>query len=439
MSNALAIASVTSTLRYLLLSEIEPDVSGVAVTTKSPDKVRSNNQQEKNQINIFLYRTAANAAYRNSDIPTQTRNGETGQPPLALNLYYLISAYCQDEDDLVNHHLLARAMSILYDHAVLFPDDIKSALSASDLPLHDLYNQIEKVRITPSSLSLDEMSKLWTTFQTNYRISAYYEASVVLIDSTRPTKAPLPVLTYRFKDGGVDKGLLVQPDLMPPYPILTAAIPPNQQVSIQLGENLTLNGFRLDTDNPSFNLSNRYLREPAPTTLISRTATQIIIKLTDDPNKWVAGFYTVAVTFRPAGETTPIKDRTTNEISFSLAPQIKTIAALRDGSGDVTIQVTCNPKLRSGQRATLFLSDRGDGATILPISNQEIIAKPLSVQIEGAPIVQTNTLEFEVGNIPAGDYFVRSRLRIDGVDSLLLKNYVSVPPVFIDFQKLTIP
>jgi hypothetical protein len=41
------------------------------------------------------------------------------------------------------------------------------------------------VRVTLQPLSLEEMSRLWSTFQTQYRLSVAYEVSVVLIDSAR--------------------------------------------------------------------------------------------------------------------------------------------------------------------------------------------------------------------------------------------------------------
>ncbi len=57
--------------------------------------------------------------------------------------------------------------------------------------------------ITPLPQSVDELSKLWTAFQTNYRVSAAYEAAVVLIDSQAATRAPLPVLRRGPQDRGV--------------------------------------------------------------------------------------------------------------------------------------------------------------------------------------------------------------------------------------------
>ena len=42
-------------------------------------------------------------------------------------------------------------------------------------------------------MGTEEVSKLWSAFQSRYRPSAPYVASVVLIEAKRPTRAPLPV------------------------------------------------------------------------------------------------------------------------------------------------------------------------------------------------------------------------------------------------------
>jgi hypothetical protein len=47
----------------------------------------------------------------------------------------------------------------------------------------------------------------------------------------------------------------------------------------------------------------------------------------------------------------------------------------------------------------------------------------------------TGTLEFDVADAPVGEFFIR--VRIDGVDSLLVDRSVT-PPVFDPDQKVTI-
>ena len=94
MSNSMAIAAVTATLRNLLFQGVtaDPDLVDTTVTTQAPDQARDSNNNA-NQINLFLYQTEPSAAWRNMDMPRQVKLGETGRPPLGLNLYYLITAY----------------------------------------------------------------------------------------------------------------------------------------------------------------------------------------------------------------------------------------------------------------------------------------------------------------------------------------------------------
>lgn len=178
MSNSLAIAAVTTTLRNLISQGVAQELGSGIVTTQPPDKARENSDNG-NQINVFLYHILPNASWRTMDLPNRVKPGQTGQPPLALNLYYIITFYGKDNDDILAHRLLGKAMHILNDYAVLNPADIKISLGESDL-----HNQVERVRITLQSMSLEDVSKLWTTFQTQYRISAAYEVSVVLIESS---------------------------------------------------------------------------------------------------------------------------------------------------------------------------------------------------------------------------------------------------------------
>jgi hypothetical protein len=165
-------------------------LNGTVVTALPPDEAA--NLSHTRQVNLFLYQVSPNAAWRNMDMPRQTRPGESGQPLLPLTLYYLLTAYARENPEdtaFIGHRLLGRAMSILHDRPLLDKDEIQDAL-----PGNDLHKQVERVRLTLQPFSLEEMSKLWTAFQTQYRLSAVYEASVVLIESTRPARTPLPVL-----------------------------------------------------------------------------------------------------------------------------------------------------------------------------------------------------------------------------------------------------
>ena len=407
MSNPSAIAAVTSTLRNLLTSAAleDPELLDITVSTQSPGIARNGN--DANQLNLFLYSTAVDTAFSNTPMPGQSKNGESSMPPLALVLKYLITAYGRNNDDVNGHRLMGRSMSALHDHPLLGRSEIEAAL-----PDTDLHHQLERVRITHDFLSVDDMSKLWTSFQSEYRLSTGYEVSVVLIESTRPAKTPLPVL----RRGEDDRGVSAQGDLTPPFPAITEIILPERQTSALLGDTLRLNGHHLDGDAVTVRFSYPRLTNPVEiAALVDVGGGQISVQIPDDPVAWRAGFYSVDAVISKAGE----QNRATNLLPLPLAPQIMAIAPanpiVRDGSGDVTLTLTCSPQVSADQRVALLLGDR------------EVLA-------DDHP-VQTSTLTFTIEDAPLGRRYLR--LRVDGVDSLLVDRSVT-PPAFDSAMEVVI-
>jgi hypothetical protein len=458
MSNALAIAAVTATLSSLLQNVNQgTGLSGVSITAKPPDKARDGTG---NQINLFLYQVLLNAAWRNMDIPQRVRSGETGIPPLALNLYYMMTSYGDGNDDVLGHRLLGHAMSILYDHPLLGSQEIQAALPGN--LNSELQNQIERVRITFQPLSVEEIFRLWTGFQTQYRISVAYEVAVVLIESTRPVKTPLPVVTR----GPGDTGVTAQGNLTPPFPTIEAVVlphPPSALLPDNLSpidpdrNDLTLKGHDLlpgpdptkqagqQIDNTRTKvrfLNPRWLKpvDLSPKTGSTLTGNAVTVALPDDPANWPAGFYTVSLVYSDANGD---EVRTSNEVSFSLAPSILLDAptVTKDANGnisDVTIMLHCSPavqqtvqRIEQGmeftalqeQRVTFLFRDREVPFVFPPAPNPPTV--PIAFQ----------DLSFDLGVIPTGEYFVR--LRVDGVDSLLVDRTVT-PPQFDLSQKVVI-
>lgn len=409
MSNPLAIAAVTAALRNLLTQGLtaDSDLSDATVTMQPLDRARTNGNTA-NQVNVFLYHASPSGAWRNMDIPGRVRPGETAMPALGLNLYYLITAYGRDNDTKkpFSHHLLGRAISTLQDHPLLGADEIKTAL-----PNNDLWQQVERVRFTLQPFSLEEISKLWTGFQTQYRLSVAYEASVVLIDSGRPISAPLPVLTR----GQDDSGIVANANMIPPYPAIDDMTLPNQQTSALLGDDLTITGNHLDGDKVNVRFSNRRLLAPITVAAAKGgTDTQITVKIPTDPVNWPAGLYTLSVVVSRKGEP----DRATNELAFPLAPQITSAmpAKAKRNKNDATLTLTCSPEVRPEQQVALLLG---------------------SVEAKPDPLAtQSNSLSFTIRNAISGEYLVR--LRVDGSDSLLVDRSGSQPK-FNDTQKVKIP
>jgi hypothetical protein len=422
MSNEFAIAAVTRALRNLLNQIISADFNAVpsdtrptaeiSVTTLPLDKVR-NGDSSRNQVNLFLYHAEPNAAWRNMDMPRRVRPGESGHPPLALDLFYLITAYGQDDSELIAHLLLGMAISILHDHPLLSRAEIESALAASGL-----HQQIERIRINPQPVSLDETSKLWTGFQAEYRLSAAYQVSVVLIDSKRPTRTPLPVL----RRGSEDQGVFA---LAGPSPILRAINLPHHKPSAESGDILTIEGDNL-TGDLTLRLSNEHL--PGPINLVplpGGNEVEMQVQLPDTavdpqvPSQWAAGFYTLAAVVQRPG----LPAWTTNALSFALAPQVQSLspAAMPIGSLPAALTLTCIPQVRPEQNVALLFA------------NREIAPDSLTTPADPTAVT---TLTFTIDNVPAGEYV--ARLRVDGADSIPVIFDDTMPPQFDDDQKVTI-
>ena len=105
MSSALAIAGVTAVLRDLLNDGlINHNVSGllgstVTVSAVPPDRVVPANGTESTQLNLFLHQVTFNTGWRNHALPSRDGSGtqRLSNPPLALDLHYLVSAYSAEE------------------------------------------------------------------------------------------------------------------------------------------------------------------------------------------------------------------------------------------------------------------------------------------------------------------------------------------------------
>ncbi|MDN0075095.1 DUF4255 domain-containing protein [Crenobacter sp. SG2303] len=435
MSTALAIAGVTAVLRDLLNDGIiNHNVSGVVgntvtVSALPPDRVIPTNGVEGTQINLFLHQVTPNAAWRNEGLPSRDASGaqRLSNPPLALDLHYLISAY--GAEDLHAEILLGYAMQLLHETPVLARDAIRTALSPSPavgatLPpalraLADcgLADQFEQIRITPATMGSEEMSRLWTALQTHYRPTAAYQVSVVLIQSVLPTRMVLPVLSRGAVDpaSGRERGVVVQPNLLPPFPIIQTVSALGGEPMARLDDVVSLNGFHLDGSAREVLLENDRLGITQVLPASNNSAAGLLqfavpmARSADFP----AGLYRVSARLVRSGEADP---RQTNRLALVLVPQITglPVDVARDGAGTARFTLKFTPHLRPGQTVSLILDQR----EVMP----ETFVAP------------TNSLDFVVADAPVGKHL--ARLRIDGLDSPIIDRSKS-PPVFYN-QRINI-
>jgi hypothetical protein len=427
MSTALAIAGVTAVLRDLLndglINNNVNAVLGSAITVSAlpPDRVFPANGSEPTQLNLFLHQVTPNSGWRNEKLPSRDSSGRnrTRNPPLALDLHYLLSAY--GAHDLHAEILLGYAMQLLHEMPVLSRTAINTALNPSPplgagLPpeLQALANcgladQLEQIRITPEYLNTEEMSKLWTALQSHYRPTAAYVATVVLIESTLPASASLPVLSRGPVDpvSGRDHGAAVEPSLLAPLPTIQSIVPRTLQPAATVGGIVDVGGHHLDGTGATVLLTSQRMQIVAEAAVDSTTPASVTFTVPDLP----VGVYQLALRVVRPGESSP---RISNQLALVIGPKITTpfpIAVTRDDAGAATITVDFQPQSRLGQPISLLLGTR------------EVVAAP----IEAA----TGTLSFVVENAPSGDHLLR--LRVDGIESPIV-NRTATPPAFFDYR-----
>ncbi|MHC5725233.1 MAG: Pvc16 family protein, partial [Nostoc sp.] len=148
MSNVLSIATVTAVIKNLLENGLVSDaivasVGDVVVTALPPDKIQVGSD-ERAQINLFLYHVTQN---RNVDWISQeyrsrytTNNTNSTNPPLALDLHYVLTAY--GTKDFQAEILLGYAMQMLHKLPSITSETIENALkNAAETSSSSVFSQ----------------------------------------------------------------------------------------------------------------------------------------------------------------------------------------------------------------------------------------------------------------------------------------------------------
>ncbi len=231
MSDFLAAAGVTAVLRWMLRDAIASSGVDTAVgatptiSALPPDRIVVG-ATEIPQINIFMYHVSLNSGWRNVGVREFDSSGNrVSSPPLAIDLHFLLSAYGPNELD--GEILLGWAMQIIHEQAVLTGDLLQTALSAiagvagataedRHIGLSTLAEQAESIRLSPQSLSTEEVYRLWPAFNAHYRATAAYLATVVLIQRPRPMRSSLRVQTRNIVVQPLDRPVIedVSPGLI---------------------------------------------------------------------------------------------------------------------------------------------------------------------------------------------------------------------------------
>jgi hypothetical protein len=437
MSTALAIAAVTAVLKDLLNNglidhNVSASVGEVTVSALPPDRIDALEAElNKSRLNLFLYQVTPNVGWRNVGLPSHNGRGERiNNPPLALDLHYLLTAYGAEEFH--GEILLGYGMQLLHETPVLTREAIRISLApptpvvgGGGLPpamqalfTSDLAEQVEQIKIIPEALNTEELSNLWPAFQAKYRPTAAYQVSVVLIESRRSTRPALPVL---------ERHVHVIPFQHPVIEQLksqaSAGGPIMENQPILAGFNLVIAGRQLRGADTLVNVGGIEVK-PADGDV---TDSQIIVPIPGGLQAGVQGVQVIQRTLL-GSPPTPHRGFESNVAAFVLGPRLMEPIGLANLQGTGTelrsarVDLTVDPAVGDTQRVVLFLNE-----LIPPVSppgTDESKAQAYSFSAPSriplsppSPPGPSQTISIPISGVEAGDYLVR--IQVDGAESPL--------------------
>jgi len=398
MGNALSIAAVSRLLRQIVEGNIvryglDGYVGADVVVTAEPPL----DDPERVRLNLFLYRALESSGLRSQTMPTHDAVGRAiRRPTLALDLHYAVTAYA--EDDFQSELMLGCAMQALNETPVLDRALIHTILSqdtgANTLLDSRLAEQVDSIRIRHRNLSEDVFTRLWSAFHVPYRLTAFYEVSVVLMEGDAPTRAPMVVLRRPEPEAYSTLG---------PFTSTLARAEPETAITGQsvILHGLGLNGLDVEVEphhrDPTVELPPLSI----PATDASDTSVTFAV-----PASWPIGAYELRVTAEPPGGG---GRHPSSPSRFFVAPSITVTSVTRapNPPQQVTIELTVTPPILPGRPVALIVG---------------------SQSFAGSAIVEaTEQLTFNDLDLPIGP--AATRLVVDGIESPWLDRLATPPAV----------
>jgi len=177
MSDYKVLAEVGQSLINVLWQQIQADPDLVAlisnpslISLESPAE-HQENSSDTALLSVYLYRITEDP-YMKNRVSVEGTGGKVRKPPMALDLYYLITPLLKAPRD--QQIVLGKILQILYDRPTMQGTDLVGSLATSG----------DVVRAVFNTVPLQEVSWVWQALETPYRLSVTYTVRVTLLDST---------------------------------------------------------------------------------------------------------------------------------------------------------------------------------------------------------------------------------------------------------------
>ena len=397
MSNHLAIAAVTATLQRMLQVSVQEDVQGARVTTLRPKTLEAGNTETC--VNIYLYMVSPNT-YHGADTSVRRPKGELAKrTQAAFDLQYILSFHGNDAE-LEPQRMMGCVARTLQNALTITPEMIRDTSADPTLSFlagADLADQVEQISITPTEISVENLSKIWSVFfQTPYSLCSTYKCSVIFIEGEEPGVRALPVRERRHL-------------VMPFSPMVV------ERVISHRG------ALELIVADSTLLILGRGLHDPTTLVRIGKLEieaqdvkdSKLIFPLTSVPQGVLrAGVQSLQVVHPgPRSHVTgPYRGIESNLASFVLRPTIISVRVSNlqaQGNDTRSVDVTVEFDLIVGQRQLVVL-----------ILNERSTVNPSAYMFKASSRQEDiRELTIPVDKVKAGEYLVRAQ--IDGAESPL--------------------
>ena len=193
MAGYTAIADIGNALTELLRLNMVPEV----LVNEESIGICSPEDKGDFLLGIYLYDIKQSEVFRNSEMQTLDSKRQK-YPPVDLELYYMLTAYSNGDvkfRSLEEHKILGKVIQIFTDNSILDAATLKPIVKPNEF----------SIRLEMLSLSLEEKMKIWAFPNKPYKLSIFFKAAPVELESLR-IKEVRRVMDIQFavKEHGVN-------------------------------------------------------------------------------------------------------------------------------------------------------------------------------------------------------------------------------------------
>lgn len=183
MASYTAISSISKKIAELIQKELVPEL----IPSEEYIGFAGPNERDSLMVGIFLYDIRESDEIKANQMTIRDLN-TMRYPPVYLNLYYMITAYAEGDilfRALREEMILGRIIRAFHDNSIIVSEE-------GDIP----------VKIELMKMNMEEKTKIWNFAGVPYKLSVFYKASPITIDSERIQKVtPVTSVDIRVVGG----------------------------------------------------------------------------------------------------------------------------------------------------------------------------------------------------------------------------------------------